>query len=186
MAHNKHQVAESLRRMAVMFSDMTAAADALEQIGSIEQTVAEATNARVAAELERDVAQSEVTKLNDHIAELKGQIEQLIADANAQAAQIIEDANVRASFIEDDAQDRAKALVDSGNAQASEALSNISTQVGDLQERLTGLNEAITEASRRQAEADAYATAAEQRLAKVQSAIQKLAGVSPVAETTGA
>lgn len=119
--------ADAIRKLAIQYQAMVAAADALESIGSIEQATKEATNALTKARKDAEVAkgnlatvEAQIRAIEDQAAsviaqardESKAIIEAAKADAKKQADATIKRAESRAAKIEDEAALRYKAALE--------------------------------------------------------------------------
>jgi len=174
---DKFTAAESIRRLAVQYQDMVAAADALEAIGKIEQTTREAESAQAQAEAARNVALADLQRTKDEAQAVLSDLAERTVAANDQAKGIIADANGQAIGILTDARARADALLLAGQNQASEALTKMSGQLATMQSKLTDLTDQANEALVAKDQAEAAAAEAQQNLANVQAQIRALAGV---------
>lgn len=99
--------AENLRRMAVQYQSMVAAADLIEKIGSFEQATRAAEAATQAA--------------RDKLAEVNAELKAVAADrdaAIAEAAGVRERATTEARQVSDDAILKAESIIETGKAQA--------------------------------------------------------------------
>lgn len=105
--------AESIRRLAVQYQGMLQAADALESMGQIEQTTAEALKVQADAIAGRDAVLAE-------IADIKASANEGIRISTAQADSIIQDALSKASGIVESSTGTAKTMLDQARTQAEQ------------------------------------------------------------------
>jgi chromosome segregation ATPase len=171
---NKLQLAESLRRMAVMFQDMVAAADAMEKIGVVEQATQEAAQQRLDAEAARDTARQELTRARQEIERINSDLAERVVAAQEQARGIVAGAESRSEEIVEAAEAKAREIVVTGQAQASDELANMANQLAAMQAKLTELTEEANAAILVKDKAEAEAREAEAKLGKVQAQIRKL------------
>lgn len=173
---DKFTAAESIRRLAVMYQDMVAAADALEAIGKLEQTTAEADKARAAAVAEADKAKADLAKAKQKAKDAQEQAESVIAGANANAEAIIASAQrtaeENAAVIVKKAQDEAARLV----AQAASEKARLSSELGGLQKAIVDAKGELKDIETEKATVAAEASQAEQKLEEVRSKIKALLG----------
>lgn len=171
---NKLQLAESLRRMAVMFQDMVAAADAMEQIGVIEQATQEVAQQRLNAEAARDTARQELAQARQEIERINADLAERVVAAQEQARGILAGADSKSAEILEAAEAKAREVVATGQAQASEELARMADQLAAMQSKLTELTDEANAAIVVKDKAEADAQAAADKLTKVQAQIRKL------------
>lgn len=129
----KFEAAKSIRILANLYRDMADAADALEQIGSVEQAVAESNGRLASVRGEIEQAEAKLVELKD--AEAKQQA--FMADAaqshrellEGNRAEIIKKAEEDAAEILKNAQDKAAEMV----AQGSMEKARLSSEIGGIQ-----------------------------------------------------
>lgn len=174
---DKITVAESIRRVAVMFQNMVEAADMLESIGSLEQAKKEADAARVAAEAARNSSIVEAEKVAQTVNAAKTEAAELIADAKFKASDLEVGAHAKADAIIADAQRAADAIVADSAGAASQAVAEMTAQIVQMRLTLATLTEEVAKAKTDKEAAEADTDAAQARLASIQEAIRKLAAV---------
>lgn len=174
---SKSTVAESIKRLAILYKDMVEAADAIEQIGSIEQAVSEAKAARMAAEAERDSVIADLKKAKDGVKKAKDDADRTIADGKEVATEIIAAANAAAQSITDSATEQGQALIDSAKEQREETLKDLDGEAAVWRDRILQLQDETAHAVSVRDAAEAAAKDAQAKLDKVQASIRKLAEV---------
>lgn len=133
---SKLNAAKSIRNLATLYKDMTDAAEALEQIGSLEQAADEAAKATASAKGELATTQAELSKAKDKLAAAKATAQEIGEQAAAEAlviqdkaqtdaVAIITQAKQDATGIIGGAKYRAEAIVASGNSQYEVLTGNI-------------------------------------------------------------
>lgn len=173
---DKFTAAESIRRLAVQYQSMVEAADALESVGKLEQTIAEATKARDAAVAEAEAAKDELKAAKDEIKAAKDKAADIVAKANEQALAKLGEADQKAQSILDGAAAKANEIVAGATVSADQQKAAVAGQIAELtssklklEQDIAGLN-AAGEAKKKEADD------IESRLAKAQAQIAKLLG----------
>jgi hypothetical protein len=174
---SKASVAEDIRRLANTYKSMVEAADAIEQIGSIEQAVSEAKAARKAAEDERDSVLVDLRKAKDGVKKAKDDAEKIVADARSFAEDVAVAARVSAEQVKQSAAEQGQALINSAKAERETILLSITGQAAIHQAKLDVLKEQAAKAEASTALLMTAAEAAQAKLDKVQASIRKLAEV---------
>lgn len=177
MATSKFTAAESIKRLAVQFQDMVAAADALEAIGSVEQATQEAIAARAIAENDRDRALKERDEAKAAIKKHKDDAAKLLSDAKESGTAVIAQAESNAAKMIEEAKAQALAIVQAAQSQANDVVSGVSSKVLTEQLRLDAITKEIADFIAQRDNAEVEAKAAQAKLDKVQDTIKKLAGV---------
>lgn len=166
--------AETIRRMAVTFQGIGQVADALEDIGKIDQTIAErqkaivsVTDELVALMAKRDEARAEVDQA-------KASARAILEDASDKRDDII--AGAKAS-----ADEAAKAIIAAANQQAKDAMQRAEVERERVTAEIAKLNESADEATRQETEAlqraavaNAAADDAEKRLESLKGKLKAL------------
>lgn len=171
---DKITAAESIRRIAAFILPMQAAAEALESMGKIEQSIGEAERAQAAAYAGRDAAQNEMRRAKDDIKIAEARALTIVQRANDQAMATLGEAEQKAQAILDAAGANANAIIHRANGHVEKATATLAGQVGQLtstkvglEQDIAGLNQA---ASLKRAEMDAL----EAKLQKTKVQIAKL------------
>lgn len=172
-----HEAADVLTREANRTKALMAAADALLEIGSLDQAASEASIAADTAKAALDKAKADLTVALAEVDSAKAKAAQVIAEANDKAQGIIADANGEADHIKAQAIDAAKAEGDAVAEAAAAQLANIQAQIATSTAKLTALDDAFGEATDRAERMTKAADDAEARLAKVKAQISALATV---------
>jgi chromosome segregation ATPase len=170
-----HDAADVLKREAVRYRALMQAAEALEEVGSLDQAASEAAARK--AQIEKQLAalvekigasQREAERINADLAEK-------VVEAEAHKAALIQQSNSAAAEIVATAERRATSIVESGQAQASQELARMAEKVAAMQATLETLTDQGNAAIVRRDQAEAAATEAEAKLSRVQAQIRKLA-----------
>lgn len=149
------EAASFIKRQVALLRGYEQLADTLERIGSVELAAKEAQAAWTAAELERDVAQSELNNIKTQIAESKDAAAEILlmagAKAKAEAEQVIAAAIAQAESKAASADAAARNLVATAQTQAdaikTEYLANQALSVG-LQDAIGLQKEALATAQK--------------------------------------
>lgn len=172
---SKQDAANSIRQLAVMFQGMTAAAEALDTIGSIEQATKEAQAATAKAGADRDAALLELDKAKDDITAARQTAEKVMVEAEREANDLIAKANLRAAQIEQAADDAAKVKMEEANKEADASISASRDVLARLQNKIALAEVAALNAQQAQSDAEAKAAAATETLDAIKAQIAKLA-----------
>jgi hypothetical protein len=172
-----HDAADAIKRMAKQYELMKFAAEALEQIGSLEQATSEAQAAATKAAGERDAALSErdaaVLAAQHAQAEATDIVQQSKFEAEVKAADILRSAEAAAETKLATAERNALEMIASASAQVDKmraAASAIQIEIDKLRDDAQAAEAAAQAATEK-------ANDAEMRLARTRSAIAKLAEV---------
>lgn len=171
---DKIAAAQTIRQLATLFEGMVAAANTLDECGSLENAVIEATQAKDAAVAARDAAIAEMETALVAVKAAKNDADKIIADAQADAATIKANAEADAAAITQSAKEQAYALVADAKQKADKSITAAQAHVDLLDAQLERLRSSIRQAETLRYEADADAIAAEARLAQAKEAIKKL------------
>lgn len=166
--------AETIRRMAVTFQGIGQVADALEEIGKIDQTIAE--------------RQKAIVSVTDELVSLMAKRDEARADAEQakeSARKILEDAADKRDDIiagaKTTADEAAKAIVATANQQAKDAMQRAEVERARVLDEIAKLNLAADEATRQETEAlqramtaNAAADDAEKRLDALRGKLKAL------------
>jgi len=166
--------AETIRRMAVTFQGIGQVADALEDIGKIDQTIAErqkaivsVTDELVSLMAKRDEARAEVDQA-------KESARKILEDAADKRDDIISGAKASAD-------EAAKAIIAAANLQAKDAMQRGENERARVTAEIAKLNESADEATRQETAAmqramtaNAAANDAEKRLESLKGKLKAL------------
>lgn len=174
---DKFTAAESIRRLAQMYQSMVEAADALEKVGKMEQTLVELKKEEDRQRNENAALKGEATKAKKVIKDAEEKAIEILAKAS-------DEATIAAADIKRQAEINAADIVKSAQDEASKTIADIATEKARLSSEIGGLQRAI-EAARSellmlqadQAKAEEDAKTAQAKLEKVQAQIRKLAEV---------
>ena len=138
--------AETIRRIAVTFQGIGQVADALEDIGKIDQTIAERQKAIVSVT-------DELVSLMAKRDEARAEVDQAKASARA----ILEDASDKRDDIisgaKSSADEAAKAIIAAANLQAKDAMQRAEVERERVTAEIAKLNESADEATRQETDA---------------------------------
>lgn len=131
----------SIRKLAILFRHMEAAANALESRGSIEQATEEAraTLARVRSEL--DVAQLDLKKVVEETHDTRAKCQESLEQAQALIAAESEKAAALIVTAEQTARQSAAEIIEAANARVSEAESTRVQRLDDMDKQIKGREE---------------------------------------------
>jgi cell division septum initiation protein DivIVA len=174
---DKITVAESIRRVAVLFQNMVEAADMLESIGSLEQAKAEADAARAAAESARNNAIVEAEKVAQEVNAANLESASVMASARKDAESVLTDAKAKADALIAAAHRDADTLIVAASSDASKAADAMTTQIAQMRSTLELIDAATADSLSKKAEAEQAAADAQAKLESIQDAIRKLAAV---------
>lgn len=161
-----HDAALSVKRLAVQFEGLIAAAAILDEIGNTEQHLKELQGQIVTAKDEADKAKKAEKSAKDKLDAVMEREAAVVNGAKIAADELVKAAEVRAADIERAAQDKASAMV----AQASMEQSRISAANAD------NINKARAELNEISAARDAAAAQAEAKakeLSDIEKALEK-------------
>jgi hypothetical protein len=170
------QAAEAIQRAAKMYKDMSDAADALQTIGLMDQTVRERQALINAATNQLDVVNADLLNAKSKLAEAKIQAQNVEELANEKAVTIVADAQSAT----DEMRRRNAAAIDESNTKSIADVTAQRTAIVQAAARVqSDLDAMIVQLAEKQASLDAVnssAIDAENRLAKAQAAITKMLG----------
>lgn len=169
------EAADAIRRAAKQYESFVAAADILEQIGSLENAFGEGQKAVDAIRAEVEEAKTEIANLKANAVKVKAEQDNLLAAAKAAAAGIEDGARMRAEIIIREAGARASEVEKQAKAAGDVHLGYVSTEAAKLAEQRDALASEVAMLTERANLANEAADAAEKRLAKVKDTIVKLA-----------
>jgi chromosome segregation ATPase len=173
---DKMQYARSIKNLAAMYKDMVAAADALEQLGSVEQAIEDGK--RIIAGLidetkkmkvEKEAAKVDLDAFMVDAAQTKADTEVVARDVRAE---IISGAQVDAAEIVKKAQDDAAKLM----ADASTEKARLSSEIGGLQKATADLRTEIVSLNNQRDDALAQAADAQKKLDGLKDKFKSLLG----------
>jgi predicted nucleic acid-binding Zn-ribbon protein len=171
---NKITAADSIRRLATQYQDMMAAADLLEEIGSLEQASKEAKAATHDANVDRASALAELAEAREAVAKAQADatdiLQQAKFEADIKATDIKIAAEQEAATIRANAEREAAALL----APAQARLDKLAGQARDVENATAAAQNELGAIRARIALATEEADAAEKRLAEMRAAISKL------------
>jgi chromosome segregation ATPase len=171
---DKITAAESIRRIANFILPMQAAAEALESMGKIEQTIAELERAQANAYAQRDEAVAEMQTAKAQIRAAEEKAVAIVAKANDQAMATLGEAERKAQAVLDAAGANASAIMNRANAHAEKATATLAGQVGQLTSAKVGLEQDLAGLNQAAAVKRAEVDALEAKLHKAQAQIAKL------------
>lgn len=171
---DKIAAAQTIRQLAVLFEGMVAAANTLDECGSLENAVIEATVAKDAAVAARDAAVAEMETALVAIKEAKDDADKIIAAAQVDAATIKATAEADAAAITQGAKDQAEAIVSGAQSEAQSQAVACEMQLSGLNNEIDLIATKIAALESRRDAVTAEADAAETRLAQAKEAIKKL------------
>lgn len=141
------QYAQTIGNLASMYKDMVAAAEALAQLGSVEQAVGEATKA-----LEK--TRAELVQVAGELAVTKGEVEQNrkrgsdeLEAARKEAGNHVADAKMSATGVLDKARATAQNLIDGAKADAEVIVAGAKAEKSELETTIYKLRDALAEVS---------------------------------------
>jgi len=173
----KQIAAESIRRLAIQYQDMVAAAEALESIGSVEGAAEEAVKARAAAEKERDAVKAELAAAKEKLKDAKADALALVEAGKAQAQEAKNAALDEAAVIIADGKLKALEIIKAAEAQSASATADVTEKLSAMNAKLKELSAEVDAAILKRDDAEAQSLQAQQKLESVQDTIRKLAGV---------
>lgn len=119
------EAADFIKRQANVYRGFVQLSDALDRIGSVELAAKEAQDARASAELDRDVAQAALSKINNEIDAAKDEAARVLVEAG-------ESARTQAARILADAREEADRVLASATANASQALASANAKADQV------------------------------------------------------
>lgn len=171
---DKITAAESIRRIANFILPMQAAAEALESMGKIEQTISELERAQAAAYADRDAAVAALQTAKDAIKDSENKAVSIVGKANDQAMNTLGEADRKAQAIISGAESNASAIMARANTHVEKATLALAGQVGQLTSAKVGLEQDIAGLNQAAGLKRAEVEALEARLHKAQAQIAKL------------
>ena len=173
---DKLTAAESIRRLAVQYQAMVEAADALESIGKLEQTVRQATKQAADATAEMDGAKAELAVVKADVTKAKAKAAEIAAEANVKAMEILAEADRKAQAIIDGANSEAATRLAKADIAKAKQAEDLAAQISNLTSAKLRLEQDVNALNVANAAAQAEAVAAEDRIAKAQAKIAKMLG----------
>jgi F0F1-type ATP synthase membrane subunit b/b' len=171
---DKFTAAESIRRLANLYKDMSDAADALESIGKIEQITKEQNAQADAARKQADGAKADLALVKDEVAKAKQSAKDIVAKANDQALAKLGEADQKAQAILDGATVEANRLVVQAHQAAKDQSAGVAGQVAQLTSTKLGLEGDIQALTIARNQLIADTDDLEKRVAKAQAYLAKL------------
>lgn len=171
---DKIAAAQTIRQLAVLFEGMVAAANTLDECGSLENAVVEATKAKDEAVAARDAAIVERDTALAAVKVAKSNAERIISDAQSDAAMLKANAEADAAAITQSAKEQAEAVVSGAQSEAQSLTYACKLQISGLKGEISLISTEIATLESRRDAATAEADAAETRLAQAKEAIKKL------------
>jgi uncharacterized coiled-coil protein SlyX len=152
--------ADAIKRQLKTMEQWAFAAQALEEIGSLDNATKEAQSALAAAQKERDAAKVEATKAKDAAKDAKLKVEAMLLTAEKDAEEIVRAAQEKANAVEATAKSKAEEALALAKTN-SEALyaaarlkaDNIGVDLAKKQQTLDAINDQIKDAEDRLAKA---------------------------------
>lgn len=166
--------AASVRKVAALFKDFTAAADALERVGSLEQAEAEAGKRVVVAQEQAQEAQEQLAVVREANSKALAVAEAALRDAEQAGALEREKARLVAAEIIDEAKRKAEGLTTAAERGLEEKARASAAQLARAQEQLNGVRAEQRTAQHDLAAAQQELAAVEQRLSEARAAARAL------------
>ena len=171
-----HDAAATLKRHAVKYEALMAAAKALDEVGSLDQAAKECEAQAKAAKLDLQAAQAELGASKADLAEHKDKVKTAKADAQAKIDALLQAAQDDAKLILSAANDTA-AQIKAAVAQDIERLQkNEREKLNELRQENAALVQQINANADKFAAQTQTAEDLEKRIAKAQASIAKLLG----------
>lgn len=168
--------AESIRRMAVTFQGIIQVADALAEIGSVQQAVDEANKAVEVARKDKAAAESEVAAAKASLAMVQEKAADMLDVAQKQGQAILASAAKVAIEAKDEAEAAAAGTVLAAKAEAGRLMAGRDEYLVAFHEQKDKLMKEIAAMDVEFAGKSAAVSGLEARLAKAQASIAKLLG----------
>ena len=170
------QAADALKRYAVKYESLMAAAAELEALGSMEQAAKESQAAVKAAKVELGDLLVDIDNTKVSIKKAKESAAAIAAKADEQAMAKLQEADQKAQAIIDGANAQAGKITGNADAEASRQLSAIAGKVASLTGTKVGLEQDIASLNHAVETKRIEAEDLEKRIAKAQASIAKLLG----------
>jgi predicted nucleic acid-binding Zn-ribbon protein len=167
--------AQTLKNFAVQFKSLMDLADALDNIGSLDNLAAEAQARMAAAKADADASQAEVIRLKDEIASLKAQAENVMSDANSYVAESEAKANADANTLVAVAKENAETINANAQAKAQKLIGDAGAKVTTLQDQKASLQAEILDGENQVAHINSDIAIATAKLQSIKDSIAKLA-----------
>lgn len=171
----KADIAQDLRRVVNFFKSLETAADAMEQIGSLELAAEEAKKSKTVADSSRDKVLAELNASKAKIEQAQIEAGMIVQKAKTEADEMVAQGRADAQALVAKAQTDAKNYLNAAVSEAQAMKDRIGTDITAAQ---SAKEVAVSAAAQAAAEADAanaLAKEAERRLASIQAQIAKLA-----------
>lgn len=169
--------AENIKRFAKQFEGILSVADALEQMGKLDQMKSESEKAAAKAKADADAATKARVAVEQELSAMqsakKDEIAKQVADANANAKTVIRGAEEEAAQIIKAAQDKASSSLMGVIANRSK----LETEVNAMLDQREAVKGEIKKLEFDRQMAEKAAEQAEIRLAEIQGKIRTLAGL---------
>lgn len=172
-----HDAANVLKREAARFAAMNQAAEALDELGSIDQAATEAKARAVAHTKEAEAAKAEVDALKANALKMNKEQAAKMKEYDDIAAKAIYDANTKASEILSNAEAKAADTVARAITLVQGQTDAVAQQISSLEKMKANLSAECDQLYDKVQAFNVEADAAEKRLAKVKESIAKLAGI---------
>ena len=130
---------ETIKRLAVQFQGIIDVADALGQLGSLQNATSEMGAARESALADLAKAKGELAKAKSDLGKAKSDADLIIGAANDQAAVVLGGADQKAQSILDQAALQANKFIADGAAQAKVTIDAAASQVAELSQAKAAL-----------------------------------------------
>jgi chromosome segregation ATPase len=171
-----NQAADALKRYAVKYESLMAAAAELEALGSMDQAAKEAQAALKSAKAELETNINMLADAKAAVAAAKADAKKVSVKADEQAMAKLQEADQKAQAIIDGANAQAGKIKGDADAEASRQLSAIAGKVASLTSTKVGLEQDIASLNHAVEAKRIEAEDLEKRLTKAQASIAKLLG----------
>ena len=166
--------AETLKRAAVKYKALMAAAEVMDEIGSLEQSASEYKAQSEAALKERDLNLDEAVKVKEQVKKAKADAAEILAKAEDKAALIFANAEKKSESMHEAGIQAAANARSNALAETQSMINAMEVQIKSMQEARSTLADEIEGLMKTRVETEALASDAEKRLEKVKQAIAKL------------
>jgi len=170
----EHTIADSLRRMALQYADMVAAADIFDSIGSTVDHIAQLHKQRDQAILEKAAADGEVEAAKALVVNTNADIAKIVADAQAHAKAIVDQAHIDSDAVVIKSAQDAQLIVENAHEQIAMVNAAHEDSLLKAQKSLDAINTAIESANVKRVAAEDTANAAQSQLDMIKAEIAKL------------
>lgn len=147
MADNLIEAADAIRASVRNTRQLLEYADALEQVGALDQAVEEAKRAANAAREEAVAAKAELAQLKEDAAAAKKKAKADLANAETYAANVVAEAQEAAAKVIVKAKEEAAVVRATADADAGIAKAQIQAEISDLQTNMIATSNAYKEKS---------------------------------------